>query len=433
MVIILLSKLIWIFASSLIIISGIYFSFKLKFVQFRFIKMFKSLSVKNKKANTIKPFSSLMMVLAGRIGVGSIAGIAISIYYGGIGSIFWMWASAILACTLTFMETIIGMIYQQKDTEFICKGGPSYYIKYGLNNKLLGSIYAIIILISDIAGFISIQTNTIVHSVQEIVNINEYFIGIVLSILIFIIIIGGVKRIANFASKMVPFMTLLYLFVCFIILIFNIEKIPSIITIIIKSAFNSKAIKGGLLGTMVVGVQRGIFSSEAGIGTGAIASSLSLATTKEEKINQGYLQMIGVYITTFLICTSTTFIVLTSNVLNLKFNNFNGIELIQICFTKHLGTIGNYFIFIIIFLFSFTTILSSYYNGESSLKYFINKPKLTLKLLKLLTLFSIFFGSITASNYIWNFIDVFIGILAIINIYSIIKLKDKVLNELNNN
>ena len=222
MVIILLSKLIWVFASILIIISGIYFTFKLKFVQFKFIKMFKSLSVKNKKENTIKPFSSLMMVLAGRIGVGSIAGIAISIYYGGIGSIFWMWVSAVLACTLTFMETILGMIYQQKDTEYIFKGGPSYYIKYGLNNKLLGSIYAIIILISDIAGFISIQTNTIVHSVQEIVNINEYFIGIVLSIFIFIIIIGGVKRIANFSSKMVPFMTLLYLFVCLSIIILNI-------------------------------------------------------------------------------------------------------------------------------------------------------------------------------------------------------------------
>ena len=227
-------------------------------------------------------------------------------------------------------------------------------------------------------------------------------------------------------------MTLLYLFVCFIILIFNIEKIPSIITIIIKSAFNTKSIKGGLLGTMIIGIQRGIFSSEAGIGTGAIASSLSLTTTKEEKIKQGYLQMLGVYITTFLICTSTALVVLTSNISNLKFNNFNGIELIQICFTKHLGPIGNYFIFIIIFLFSFTTILSSYYNGESSLKYFINKPKLSLKILKILTIFSIFLGSITASNFIWNFIDIFIGILAIINIYSVVKLKDKVINELNN-
>ena len=177
-----LNKLIWLVASSLIIISGIYFTFKLKFIQFRFIKMFKSLSIKNKKEDTIKPFSSLMMVLAGRIGVGSIAGIAVSIYYGGICSIFWMWISSIFGASLTFVETILGMLYQKKDTKSICKGGPSYYIKYGLNNKLLGNIYAIIIIISDILGFISIQTNTITHAVSEISNINNFVIGIVICI-----------------------------------------------------------------------------------------------------------------------------------------------------------------------------------------------------------------------------------------------------------
>ena len=135
-----LNRIVWLIATSLIIISGFYFSFKLKFIQFRFIKMFKSLFIKNKEKETIKPFESLMMVLAGRIGVGSIAGIAISIYYGGVGSIFWMWISSLLATSLTFVETILGMLYQKKDTNSISKGGPSYYIKYGLSNKLLGNI-----------------------------------------------------------------------------------------------------------------------------------------------------------------------------------------------------------------------------------------------------------------------------------------------------
>ena len=423
-----LNKLIWLVASSLIIISGIYFTFKLKFIQFRFIKMFKSLSIKNKKEDTIKPFSSLMMVLAGRIGVGSIAGIAVSIYYGGIGSIFWMWISSIFGASLTFVETILGMLYQKKDTKSICKGGPSYYIKYGLNNKLLGNIYAIIIIISDILGFISIQTNTITHAVSEISNVNNFVIGIVICIFILIIIVGGARRIANFSSKMVPTMTLLYLFVCFIIIIINIDKIPYIFVSIFKNAFEFKSITGGILGSMIIGIQRGIFSSEAGIGTGAIASSLVETSSKEEKIAQGYTQMLGVYITTFLICTSTALIVLTSNINKLNFNNFNGIELIQIAFTKHLGPIGNYFIFLIIFLFAFTTILSSYYNGESSLKYFIESPKKSLKLLKIFTLISILFGATVSSNIIWNFIDIFVGMLAIINIYALIKLKDEVLN-----
>lgn len=426
-----LNKLIWLVASSSIIIGGIYFTFKLKFVQFRFIKMFKSLKIKNENKETIKPFESLMMVLAGRIGVGSIAGIAISIYYGGVGSIFWMWISSILGASLTFLETSLGMFYQQKDTKSICKGGPSYYIKYGLDNKLLGNIYAIIILISDIFGFISIQTNTITHSIQEIVNIDERLIGIIIGLLVLIIIIGGVKRIANFSSKMVPSMTLLYLFVCFIIIIINIDKIPGIFVTIFKKAFEFKSISGGVLGSMVIGIQRGIFSSEAGIGTGAIAAAATKTSTEEEKLSQGYLQILGIYITTFLICTSTAIIVLTSDISNLNFNNFNGIELVQMCFTRHLGSIGNYFIFIIIFLFAFTTILSSYYNGESSLKYFIENPKKLLKILKIFTLLSIFIGAISKSNIIWGFIDAFVGVLAIINIYAIIKLKDKVITTLN--
>lgn len=425
------NRIVWLIATSLIIMSGIYFTFKLKFIQFRFIKMFKSLFIKNKNKDTIKPFESLMMVLAGRIGVGSIAGIAISIYYGGVGSIFWMWISSILGASLTFLETSLGMIYQKKDIKSICKGGPSYYIKYGLNNKLLGNIYALIIIISDIVGFISIQTNTITHSIQEIINIDSKIIALILSILIIIIIVGGVKRIANFSSKMVPTMTLLYLFVCLIIIIINIDKIPQIFITIIKSAFEFKSVSGGVLGSVIIGMQRGIFSSEAGIGTGAIAASATETKDTEEKLAQGYTQMIGVYITTFLICTSTALIVLTSDISNLSFNNFNGIELVQIAFTQHLGSIGNYFIFLIIFLFAFTTILSSYYNGESSLKYFIDQPKKSLKLLKIFTCISIMFGALSKSNIIWNFIDAFVGILAIINIYAIIKLQDKVIKTLN--
>ena len=427
-----LNRIVWLIATSLIIISGLYFSFKLKFVQFRFIKMLKSLFIKNKEKETIKPFESLMMVLAGRIGVGSIAGIAISIYYGGVGSIFWMWVSSLLATSLTFVETILGMLYQKKDTNSISKGGPSYYIKYGLNNKLLGNIYAFIIILTDIFGFISIQTNTITHSIQEIVNIDSKIIGIVLSILVIIIIIGGVKRIANFSSKMVPTMTLLYLFICLVIIIINVDKLPNIFSKIFKSAFEFKSVSGGILGSMIIGIQRGIFSNEAGIGTGAIASAATKASSRKEKLAQGYTQMLGVYITTFLICTSTALILLTTNTTNLNMNNLNGIEIVQYAFTNHLGVIGNYFVFIIIFLFAFTTILSSYYNGESSLKYFIENPKKILKVLKILTCISIIIGAISKSNIIWSFIDVFVGILAIINIYAMIKLKDDVINLLNN-
>lgn len=425
-----ITKIIWIVATILIIISGMYFTLKLKFVQFDITKIFKSLFIKNKNKETIKPIDSLMMVLAGRIGVGSIAGVALSIYYGGIGSIFWMWVSSILGASLTFAETILGMLYQKKDIKNICKGGPSYYIKYGLNNKFLGTIYAIIILIIDIIGFISIQTNTITHSVQEITNIDGKIVGIILCIFVLFIIIGGVKRIVNFSSKMVPIMTLLYILVCLFIILTNINQIPNLFIKIFKSAFNLESLNGGILGSIMIGMQRGIFSSEAGIGTGAIASSTTETFDKKEKISQAYTQMLGIYITTFLICTSTALVILTSKLPNLNINDFNGIELVQLAFVSQIGSIGNYFVFIIILLFAFTTILSSYYNGESSLKYFIEKPNISLKVLKIITLISIFVGATASSNIIWNFIDIFVGLLAIINIYALIKLKDDVINTL---
>lgn len=425
------NRLVWLVASSIIITSGIYFTVKLKFIQFRFKKIFKSLKIVNKNINTINPFQSLMMVLAGRIGVGSIAGIAISIYYGGIGSIFWMWISSVLGGALTFMETTLGMIFQKKDTQSICKGGPSYYIKYGLNNKILGSIYAIIIIISDIIGFISIQTNTITHSFKHFINIDSYIIGIFICIIVLFIIFGGVRRIANISSKLVPVMTVLYILTCLIIIITNMEKVPNIVISIFQNAFNFKSISGGVLGSIIIGMQRGIFSSEAGIGTGAIAASATSTETDEEKISQGYTQIIGIYITTFLICTSTALIVLLSSAIGENYNNLNGIELVQMALTQHLGNFGNYFLFIIIFLFAFVTILSSYYNAESSLKYFIDKPSKSLTFLKLFTLISIFIGAVSSSNKIWSFIDIFVGILAIINIYAIIKLRNRVFDLLN--
>ena len=419
-----LNRLIWLIASLLIIVSGIYFTFKLKFIQFKFKKMFQSLKTQNKNINTIKPFQSLMMVLAGRIGVGSIAGIAISIYYGGIGSIFWMWISSILGGALTFMETVLGMIFQKKDTKSICKGGPSYYIKYGLNKKILGSIYAIIIIISDVLGFISIQTNTIAHSINQFFNIESYIIGIILCILVLIVIFGGIRRIASISSKLVPFMTILYLFICIIIIVKNINVIPSIFMSIVKSAFNFKAVNGSIMASFIIGIQRGIFSSEAGIGTGAISASTTEAENVKEKLSQGYIQIIGIYITTFLICTSTALILLSSNIMDTNYDNLNGIELVQIALTQHLGIFGSYFIFIIIFLFAFVTILSSYYNAESSLKYFIDKPNKSLNILKFFTLISIFIGSVSSANIIWELVDIFVGLLAIINIYSIIKIKN---------
>ena len=232
-----IDNFMWIIAAIVIIISGIYFTFKLNFIQFKFSKMFKSLTKKNIENNSITSKQALMMVLAGRVGVGSISGVALAIYTGGVGSIFWMWLAALCAVTNCFGETVLGIKYKEKDNENIYKGGPSYYIKKGLKNPLLAFIYALLIIICYIGGFLSIQANTITKSSIELFNIDKIIIAIILSIIVLIVIFGGVQKISNVTSKLVPFMIGLYVITGGFILIVNYTQIPNMLLQIINSGF----------------------------------------------------------------------------------------------------------------------------------------------------------------------------------------------------
>ncbi len=420
---------IWIIAALVIFVSGVYFTFKLKFLQFNFKKMFKSLKVKNYDDNSISPKSALMMVLAGRVGVGSISGVALAIYTGGVGAIFWMWMAALFAVTNTFGETVLGIKYKEKDEDNIYKGGPSYYIKKGLKNKKLSITYTVIIIICYSFGFTSIQSNTITTSALQMFDINKIIIASILSLIVLLIIFGGVKKISNVTSKLVPFMIALYVFTGVYILIVNYTQIGFVIKKIIKSAFNFKSITGGFLGTFLIGIQRGIFSNEAGIGTGSIASSTVKTNNAAE---QGYIQMIGVYITTILICTSTAIIIMTSNYNMLSLNDINGIEITQYAFEYHLGNIGDIIIFASIIMFAFSTILTAYYYGESSLKsIFKSLTKEKALILKLLIVLVVFFGSILSPTTLWNLVDTLAAILVIINVYAILKLRYEIKEEYN--
>ncbi len=422
-----INKYIWFISALFIFSSGFYFTYKFKFIQFRFFKMLKSI-LNTETTTGITSLQSLMMVLAGRIGVGSIAGIALAIHYGGIGTIFWIFVTAFIGAVNSFSETVLGMLYKEKDENNAYKGGPSFYIKKGLNKPALASFYAIIILFSYIGGFISIQANTITKSINMVIDLSPLIVGIILSIIVFFIIFGGVQRIAVFASKLVPCMTLLYIAVAVYCLILNINLIPNIIVSILKEAFNFRSFLSSFIPTFIIGIQRGIFSNEAGIGTGAIASS---SISSDDSIKQGYIQMLGVYITTLLICGATSVIILTSPYNQFDLVNINGVELTQYAFRYHLGYIGDYFIILIIVLFSFTTILTGYYDGEISLKFlFKNIKKKYLLFLKLLTIFVLFIGCVISPTKIWLYIDLLVGLQAIINIYSIFSLRSVVLSKL---
>lgn len=422
-----INKAMWVIATSLIIISSFYFSCSLSFVQLNFKEMFKNLFTSSGNDRGISPIQSFLMTLGSRIGVGSIAGVALALYLGGPGSIFWMWISAFFSAANTFAETVLGIVYRKKDDDEY-KGGPSYYLKYGLCKPKLGGLYAILILVSYVLGFVGIQGNTITKSFLQIINISPFIIGIVLVLITSIVIFGGLKKIATFSEKFVPFMTILYVGIAIFVAIKNITLLPGIFFNIVKSAFSLKSAYGGILGSLIVGVQRGIFSNEAGLGTGSITSSTS---STDSSVSQGYIQMLGIYVTTILICTATVIIIMCSDYTTLSLNDVNGIEITQHAFRYHLGNIGDILLFISVLLFSYTTILTGYYDGESSLKYFFKNVKnIYLIILKIVSLFVLFLGCVLSSEKLWSFVDIMMSLLAIINIYALISLRKNVKEEL---
>lgn len=421
-----LDSVLWAIATVFIVHCGIYFTVKLKFVQFRFLSMFKNLFPKE-KSQGISPFQSLMIVLGGRIGVGSIAGIALAIHLGGVGSIFWIWLSGIISAPNTFAETVLGVRYKEKDQNHIFKGGPSYYLKNGLNKSNLGKLYAIIMLFSYIGGCLSIQANTITTSLLPYIPLPPWVFGIILCFLTMLIIFGGIEKISKVSSFLVPIMTLIYLGAAFWIVVTNIHSLPFIFIHIVKSAFNIKAFGFGILGSMIVGIQRGIFSSEAGLGTGSIAAS---TVDIDLPAKQGFVQMLGIYITTFLICTATAIAILTSNV-NLGGTNINGIEITQDAFMVHFGMVGNIIVILSIILFAFSTVLSGYYDGESNLKYlYPNHNQKKINILKVVSAIILLLGSITSATLLWQFVNIFTALLAILNIYALWNLRREVIFEL---
>ncbi len=419
-----LNKILWAVTTVLFIASGIYFTIKLKGIQFNFRQMFSSLKNKNEDKNKISPFETLAMSLAGRIGVGSLAGVALSIYIGGIGTIFWMWITAFICAPNAYGESLLGVLYQKKDKDGLHVGGPAYYIRDGLKQNKLSIIYAILIIITYVFGFLSIQSNTITKSIVDVINIPPVIIGIIISLITAIIIFSGVKGIIKSTSKLVPIMSLIYLLITTFILIINFNKLPRLLFNIVKESFNFKALGIGVLSTFIIGIQRGIFSNEAGIGTGAIASATADTNNPKE---QGLLQILGVYFTTLIICTMTALVIMLSDYNSLNLLDINGIEITNYAFSYFIGNWGKVTVIISIILFAFSTIIAGYYYGEANLKFFNNNKKYVI-LLKILTILILLFSSIISANFLWNFVDTFVAVLGIINIISLFLLKKDIIN-----
>lgn len=416
----------WAIATVLLIGNGLYFTIILRFPQFSFKKMLNSLKVDSNNKKGISPFETLTLSLAARIGVGSLAGIALGIYKGGVGTIFWLWISALITLPNTLAESTLAVRYREHDGKFN-KGGPAYYINKGLGYKKLSVIYAVIVSLCYLGGFLAIQSNTIASSLKDYLNTPYVVSGIVVALISYIIIIRGIKGIAKFTSFLVPVMGILYMLIALFIIIMNIKEIPNVFLTIIKEAFNFKAMGWGIVSSMIIGVQRGIFSSESGIGTGAVASGTS---DTKYPIKQGYLQMLGVYFTTFVVCTATATIILTAHIDINSFIEPNGIEITSRALNYHLGDFGNIVLLLTILAFSFSTVISGYYYGESNIKYLYGKiTDKQILILKLIVVLLLLYGAIAKSSFLWNIVDIGVALLAIINIFALILLRHDVKDE----
>ena len=405
----------------LLITSGIYFSIQLRFPQLQWKKIF---NMNIRTNNNISPINSLMLALGGKIGVGSLAGISLSIYLGGPGTIFWIWIISLIISINTYAESYLGLKYQEKNN-----GGPSYYIEKGLNNKKLAIIYSILILVTYIFGFMSIQSNTIIISVNNYFKINKMLITIILSIITFLSIAKGLKSIIKITNKLVPIIGIIYILLSIIVILTNINDIPHIVKDIIIDAFDPKQAGIGIITSFLIGFRKAIFITETGLGTTSIACS---CINTNKKVELSLFQVLGVYFTIFIVSTSTALIILTSNYKEVIFASINGVELVQYALKYHLGNIGSIILIISIILFAYSTIVAIYYYGESSLNY-LTKKRYPQNCLKLLIIIIIFLSSLIKSRVLWNMVDILICTLLIINMYSIIKLRRVIVFDYKNN
>lgn len=421
-----INSIIWSISTVMLVLSGLYFAFKLDFLHLKLRKLFKVLKKGDKDSSGISPISSLMVSLGACIGVGSLAGIALSIYKGGVGTIFWILLSCIIVAPNSLVENTLAVVYHEKSGKDYL-GGPAYYIKKGLGKKKLSYLYASLIIITYIFGFLTIQSNTIAKSLTTVFNIPSIIIGIIVGLLSFLIIFKGIKGISKFSNIFIPAMSLIYLLMALLVVIKNISLLPSLIINIITSAFNFKALGWGMFSVIIIGVQRGIFSNEAGLGTASIASGSS---NTKDAIKQGMISTLGVYFVTFVVCLGTALIILTSNYNPLNYVDVNGIEITRDALSYHLGIVGDILLYICIIAFSFSTIVSGYYYGESNLKFIFKNISPTYILgLKIITCFLLVLGSFISPTFLWNLVDILAGILAIINIYAIFSLRRDIIEE----
>ncbi|WP_100333382.1 alanine/glycine:cation symporter family protein [Bacillus alkalisoli] len=398
---------------------GVYFTWKTGFIQFRYLKemsrvVFEKTPESKSDEKPISAFKSFCIGSATRIGTGNLAGVAVAITLGGPGAVFWMWIVGLLGGATSFIESTLAQVYKVKDQEKpgTFRGGPAYYISKGLNKKWLGVIFAVLIALTFGLIFNSVQSNTISAAFESAFGFNTVITGIVLAILSGAVIFGGIHRIANFTSVVVPIMAVLYIIIALIVLVLNISQLPAVLSLIVSSAFGfEQAVGGGIGAAIMHGVRRGLFSNEAGMGSAPNAAATAHVS---HPAKQGFIQTLGVYLDTMVVCTATAFIILVSTDIY-NAGTYEGINLLQASLSEQIGSWASIFIAIAIFLFAFSSIIGSYYYGETNIQ-FIKDNKAILNVYRLATMGFVILGAVAGLGFVWELADLFMALMTVINL-----------------
>ena len=416
--------------------AGIYFSVLMKFPQVRLIKdMVGQLFSGKSSANGVSSFQGFAMALGGRVGTGNITGVASAIFFGGPGAVFWMWAIAFLGAGSAYIESALAQVWKEEiHGEY--RGGPAYYIEKGLGSKGLGSAFAILTLVSCGILLPGIQSNSFAIAAKGAFGIDPIFVAIVYSGLLGFIVFGGGKRIAKVAGMVVPFMAIAYIALALIMLIANFSKIPYVFGLIFSSAFNMNSVYGAVFGLAISwGVKRGIFSNEAGQGTGAQAAG---AAEVSHPAKQGLVQAFSVYVDTLFVCTATAIMIISTNAFNVA-NPAGGFiteflpgvakgNFTQEAVNTFIPGVGGGFVAIALGFFTFTTVLAYAFYTDSNVGYLFRHNsngsgyKMAITASRFGIVFMVFISTIMSADVVWNFGSAGVGAMAWFNVIVIILL-----------
>lgn len=419
------NQYLWDLLIVLLLGSGLYYSFRTRFIQLRrFPRIIGSL-VANLKSdgNGVSSFQACCTSLAGQVGTGNLAGVALAISMGGPGAVFWMWLVAFVGMGTSCVETTLAQLFKSREPNGAFRGGPAYYMERGLGKRWMGILFSALLLICYGFVFNAVQSDSIANALNDAFEIDDRLTGVALVVLTALVIFGGIKRIARVAELIVPFMAISYIVLALVVVAINITRIPNVIGLVISSALGfreaaSGAIAYSLTRALANGTRRGLFSNEAGLGSAPNAAAVAEV---KHPVEQGFIQMFGVLTDTIIICTATAFIVILSGKYAQNWHE-RGIMLTQEALRTQIGHWGPTFIAVALLFFAFTSIIANYYYGENSLCFIAGSNRYLLNVYRIVVLGVVFMGTVGKSTLVWSCADLSMGLMATVNLTALIML-----------